>query len=484
MKIRATILVILLGLSALFGCHKDHDLVLSTPKIVNCSATATRTSVEISFKVDFKGEYNTTVDFATNSDMGDAASHPATKDDDRYKVTIEGLVPQTTYYYVVRVSNKFQLAETALDSLTTQSAILPSVTTKEVIAITSTSASCTAMVVDDGDAEVTSRGVCWSTSANPTLDDSHTSDGGGTGNYTSDITGLEPGTSYYVRAYATNKVGTSYGSLKTFTTALSYPLGAIDALFSVSDSQQVWFSQGNLQYKASTATWRFAVNQWNYFGSINSSISSTYNGWVDLFGWGTSGYNHGATCYVPWSISQITTDYYAYGQYTNNLYDETGKADWGYNSISNGGNMGNLWRTLTNEEWQYVLDFRNTVSGIRYAKAIVNNVKGVVLLPDDWSDSYYPLNSTNAAVASFNSNNINITQWETLEQHGAVFLPAAGSRYGTSVSNVGLYGNYWSSSSGNSSRAYGVSFNDGDFHTSSYLMIRSYGMSVRLVQNY
>ena len=122
----------------------------------------------------------------------------------------------------------------------------------------------------------------------------------------------------------------------------SAPTGAINGKFTINSSGgKVYFSKGNLQYKASTNTWQFAANQYDYIGNANSNISSSYSGWIDLFGWGTSGYNHGANCYQPWSTSQTDSDYYAYGQYTYDLYDQTGKADWGYNAISNGGNVSN-----------------------------------------------------------------------------------------------------------------------------------------------
>ena len=260
------------------------------------------------------------------------------------------------------------------------------------------------------------------------------------------------------------------------------PVGAINGLFSVSEGQQVLFSQGNLQYKASTNTWRFAENQWDYIGDANSNISSTYSGYIDLFGWGTSGYNHGANCYQPWSTSTGFYDYYAYGQYTYNLYDQTGKADWGYNAISNGGNTVNTWRTPTDEEWSYVFNTRSTSSGIRYAKAKVNNVNGVILVPDDWSSSYYSLSNTNQTSASFNSNTITASQWNTLEQHGAVFLPAAGSRNGASVHNVGSYGDYWSASYDDSYSAWFVSFYDSDLYTDDGTL-RYIGLSVRLVRS-
>ncbi len=223
--------------------------------------------------------------------------------------------------------------------------------------------------------------------------------------------------------------------------------GVLPGVFSVGDNVYVNFSKGNLQYQASTDKWRFAVNQYDYVGSDNANVSSTYSGWVDLFCWGTSGYAHGAQCYQPWSTSMTMSDYYAYGSETCNLYDQTGKADWGYNKISNGGDTFNTWRTLKLEEWSYLLNTRSTASGIRYAKAFVGGKKGLILLPDDWNSSYYNLNNTNTFDSGYNDNLIDASDWEnSLEVYGAVFLPAAGMRYGTQMGSVSVYGLYWSSS--------------------------------------
>ena len=101
---------------------------------------------------------------------------------------------------------------------------LPSVTTNEVSSISSTTATCGGNVTYDGNATVTARGVCWDTLPNPTLDGNHTTDGSGIGAFTSSITGLDRGTTYYVRAYATNSVGTAYGNEVSFTT-LAVPAG-------------------------------------------------------------------------------------------------------------------------------------------------------------------------------------------------------------------------------------------------------------------
>ena len=95
----------------------------------------------------------------------------------------------------------------------------PSLTTKAVTSVTSTSASTGGTITDEGTSAVTARGVCWSTVENPTINDSKTSDGTGTGEFTSTITGLEPGMLYHVRAYATSADGTGYGADVQFSTA-------------------------------------------------------------------------------------------------------------------------------------------------------------------------------------------------------------------------------------------------------------------------
>lgn len=220
-------------------------------------------------------------------------------------------------------------------------------------------------------------------------------------------------------------------------------------MFSINDTTQVCFSQGNLQYQASTNTWRFAENQWDYVGEDNANISPEYEGWIDLFGWGTSGYDHGAVCYQPWSTSGYWGDYNVYGSFYCNLDSETGQADWGYNSISNGGDTQNRWRTLTEEEFKYVIWYRTTPSGIKYVLGNVNNVNGLIILPDDWSAEHYALTNINPGIngqsGTYSDNIITLSYWtECLELYGAVFLPAACSRYETSVLN-NLKGYYWSS---------------------------------------
>lgn len=278
------------------------------------------------------------------------------------------------------------------------------------------------------------------------------------------------------------------------------PVGAIIGKFTINaNGDQVYFSQGNLQYQASTGIWQFAENQYDYVGGANSNISSTYDGWIDLFGWGTSGFDHGAVCYQPWSTStDYENDYFVYGGQVGNLYNlngspsaniyshsQTGQADWGYNAISNGSNLPNRWQTLFSHEMTYILNNRSTSSGIRYAKAVVNGVSGLVLLPDNWIPAIHALNNTNRYNVAFTVNEITATEWGTMESYGAVFLPAAGNRTGTSYYNGpsdvynGPFGLYWLAQVSSPSSAWSLRFNDSFAQT--FETFKSSGCSVRLV---
>ena len=293
--------------------------------------------------------------------------------------------------------------------------------------------------------------------------------------------GIWTGTCSCVPAIAENDYLT-----EGITVEITHPIGAINSLFTINaNGDQVYFSQGNLQYIGSAATpyWKFAENQNGYLGS-NGQGGTSQTVDRDLFGWGTSGYNHGANCYQPWSTSTSYSDYYAYGAYTNNLYDGNGQADWGYNAISNGGNTENSgWRTLTQSEWDYVFNTRNTTSGIRWAQGTVGGVNGTILLPDNWTADIYALNNTNGV--NYNSNTITAGDWtNTLEANGAIFLPGAGRRQGTSTdAGMGSYGGYWSASYFNYKAANYVYFDDGRYVSVNHDRTRDYGFSVRLVHN-
>lgn len=216
------------------------------------------------------------------------------------------------------------------------------------------------------------------------------------------------------------------------------------------DGKKVIFSPGNLQYQASTHTWRFAKNQYDYIGSNNSNISSYYSGWIDLFGWGTGD--------RPTLSSDNDKLYYSF-------------IDWGINPISNGGNQSNQWRTLSNYEWSRIEENHFIVP------ATVCHKQGVILFPQYWkqpTDIPVKLKVDNG----YETNTYNATQWRQMEVAGAVFLPAAGYR------KVKDYhsgeGGYWSSYSGTTEALLFIISDSGGKMASNYPHI---GRSVRLVQD-
>lgn len=221
------------------------------------------------------------------------------------------------------------------------------------------------------------------------------------------------------------------------------PNGKLPGKFSVSATKQVCFSQGNLQYQASTKTWRFAECQYDIVGADNSKISSYNSGWIDLFCWGTSGYNEMFPPYMTYTNSN-------FGDGTTDISGT--KYDWGvYNAIGNGGNKAGMWRTLTKEEWTYLLDTRTDAHSLRfYAK--VNGVDGIVLLPDGRE---LPSDLTPQ------DNGYSKHEWSEMESLGAVFLPSAGYRENGKFYNDYYYHYYWSSTSCNS-EGYSAYFLDGD----------------------
>ena len=296
--------------------------------------------------------------------------------------------------------------------------------------------------------------------------------------------------------------------------------------FSVSADKQVLFSSGNLQYNAALGahvsadgtiqpgTWRFAEHQWDYVGDAengtvyqynlkcdNALISETYNGWIDLFGWGTSGWNSGAKAYRPWEISQHAADYSPCEAGENNLTGCCAYADWGvYNPIGNA--PAGTWRTLTSEEWLYLFRERKNAEKL-FGLGTVNGIPGTIILPDDWTTptdviftpstdkdlTWEDSNYTNSNEDNYSHNTYTSKQWEEqMEANGAVFLPATGYRYGTKVSYTGSqktggYGSFWSSSADDGTHAYDVNFSISSLRPQ-YSAIRYGARAVRLAKDY
>ncbi len=311
--------------------------------------------------------------------------------------------------------------------------------------------------------------------------------------------------------------------------------------FSVSDDRKIEFSKGNLQYQASTGTWRFANNQYdmiaggsqsipestslkvggfihngknyakgNVPGSDNRRISAYYSGWIDLFGWATSGYHDPADKknkhFKPYSY-ETTGDIrdldvynaFGYGPTWNNykslsITGDYANYDWGvFNKISNGGDA--KWRVLSTAEWEYL--WQRTINGNRsYHYVTVNGVAGLILLPDNWkapegisfvvydyfTAEEYDVMLEKDPTARYKLLNFSLAEWNKMEKAGAVFLPATGYRAEKKLFGVGREGKYWSSDASDSEMGGVFSFEPYSITANAFIW-RYEGHSVRLVKD-
>ena len=314
-----------------------------------------------------------------------------------YTSNMTGLNAGTTYYVRAYATNEKGTVYGEEKMFTTQS--LPVVTTQEVTEIGTTSAICGGEVTDDGGSEVTARGVCWSTSENPTITDSHTTDGSGTGSYTSNMTGLDAGTTYYVRAYATNSYGTSYGSQKSFTT--NEQINGYDYVDLGLPSGLKWATC-----------------------NVGASSPSEYG---DYYAWGET------TTKSDYSSSNCVTFGQEIGDISGNPQYDAARANWG-----------DTWRMPTIEEFEELIE------------------------ECEWE---------------WTSEGENRGYRVTGPNGNSIFLPAAGYRVRTSLNYAGSYGDYWSSTPYESNTQYAcyLSFSSGSHCAHWYY--RYYGQSVRPVSD-
>lgn len=257
----------------------------------------------------------------------------------------------------------------------------------------------------------------------------------------------------YVNICAENGADTASTAHSDTATAILPPTGAIAGLFSVSAEKKVLFSSGNLQFWPAADQWRFASKQYDMIGSTNSKINVNYNGWIDLFGFGTSGFNNVA----PTTTSSSNGSYPSGG--ANGLAGTN--YDWGVYHSADLGDGQTAWRTLTNDEWKYLINTRKNHGLLMGCATVVTsaaNVKGFVILPDDdiW---VLPQGLTFTAMSEdWTTNTYTAEQWAMMEKNGAVFLPADGYREEKTTRYVGSEGWYWSTTVYSGTYSYSVNF--------------------------
>lgn len=324
----------------------------------------------------------------------------------------------------------------------------------------------------------------------------------------------------------------SAGNYYQTTLKMSSQLG-LPGQFSVGASKKVVFSQGNLQwfYGGNTHKTRveggdallgsnnynggiftFADHQWDICGVNNQGTDRSYSyiaskigqytssNRIDLFAYATSGYRYGGTYYLsrPFAISngEYWASSYTYGE--SNIAGSN--CDWGvFNAILNGGDTPNMWRTLTKNEWDYLINTRDDATTKR-GFATVNGVRGLIILPDSWSgsdivymDSIMTTTDRPPKTVNWSDNTYDGAAWTTMEANGALFLPASGqlteasgsavSGHNAADNNAGV--SYWSATRGTSSwqaYAFDLGYN-GEIHWRFDNSSRGFARAVRLVRD-
>ena len=332
---------------------------------------------------------------------------------------LEGLTIGLTYYVRAYAVSEYGLVYGDEVTFTTLNGI-PVVSTAEVTDITATTATCGGTVTDDGGLDITARGVCWSTSHNPTFSDSHTIDGTGTGSFTSSLTGLSASTTYYVRAYATTALTTSYGNEVSFTTVgggsgndheyvdLGLPSGLLWAICNLGantpEEYGDYFAWGETQPKDN-------FNWSTYVHCMGSDITLTK--YCNNSSFGYNGFTDNLTTLLP--------------------EDDAATANWGNN-----------WRMPTKTEWRELFT-KTTVTWTTQ-----NGVSG------------YRFTASNG---------------------NTLFLPSTGCRYNDHLFYAGSHAYYWSSSLYTDPNDAWHFYIDSDGVYGIFTEVREWGQTVRAVRS-
>lgn len=277
---------------------------------------------------------------------------------------------------------------------------------------------------------------------------------------------------FQVDVYATDETRVAVLKKRTSATftaakAMVMPTQALSSQYlSIYNKRRIVFAPGNLQYHPKNQEWRFAPNQWDNIGTNNTLTNfknPNYGGWLDLFCWSAAGTNFGLDLEADYSGDFV---------------------DWGQIEAI-GDDAADTWRTMTIDEWKYLLNGRPNATDLR-AAATVNGVYGWIFLPDNWT---CPAGITFSPGIGYANNIFDIDQWLQMEEAGAIFLPSAGIRRGNEENTNNTndsdtpYGRYWTSSTnGDGGNPYYFYILNNEVLTTKTTG-RTHAQAVRLVRN-
>ncbi|MDY0198584.1 MAG: FISUMP domain-containing protein [Tenuifilaceae bacterium] len=331
---------------------------------------------------------------------------------------ITTLETNTTYYVRAYATNSAGTGYGSTISFTTLESIgLPTLTTADVTEITQTTAASGGNITDDGGVTVTGRGVCWSISQNPTISDSRTEDGTGVGNFISSITGLEPNTTYYVRAYATNSIGTVYGNSIEFST--------LEEVTTVTDID------GNVY-----TTIIIGTQEW----MAQNLMTTKYNDGTPI--------TH-VTDNNEWT--QLASEAYCWYENDEETYGNLYGALYNWYAVNTEGICPIGWHVPTDEEWLTLVDFAGGV----------DNAAAKLKATSEWNEGG---NGT--------------------DEYGFSALPGGWRIHATgSFSDLGINGNWWTATEYDMGNAKNRFMYYGDDKVNSTSWRKKAGFSVRCVRD-
>jgi uncharacterized protein (TIGR02145 family) len=277
--------VLILLIAIIFSCIKFKELATLT---TSNTSNLTINSVTSGGNITNGGSADITargVCWSTSQNPAVSGSHTSDgTGTGSFTSNITGLTPGTKYYLRAYATNSVGTAYGNELSITTTALVAPTLTTITITEVSLTSAKSGGTILSDGGDPISAKGVCWSTSANPTVDSSKSSDGAGNATFVSALTGLTSGDTYYYRAYATNSVGTGYGNEFSFTTTCTAATATTNAATGLStnaatlngiingngSSTTVTFEYGTTTSYGSTVT----ATPGSVTGSSNTSVSA------------------------------------------------------------------------------------------------------------------------------------------------------------------------------------------------------------------
>ncbi len=370
-------LIILFSISIfIYGCSTSNDsngnstttvvpiapsnltaIVVSTTQ-VNLSWTDNSTN-EIGFKIERKtvgGTYN--IINQTNTNVTNFSD--------------QNVLPNTTYTYRVFAYNSVGESLTYTNEITVFTAVVPLLTTTVISNITSLSALSGGNITNDSGSLVTSRGVCWGTSPNPTVSlSTKTIDGSGIGNFVSNLSSLDASTTYYVRAYATNANGIGYGNELTFTTNNIDLTTGLLAYYPFNGNANDASGNGN------NGVVTGALLTSDRYGNSNSAYKFDYTHWS----WGSGG----DEIFIPYNSSfnsqNLSVSVWVYrtsAGYSNQNLTIINRFQFGYNNPN-----GQTWQVLTQPSSNFIIQTQVIkASNINNQQSLVNT--GTNLNLNNW----------------------------------------------------------------------------------------------------